>query len=81
LSLESRDESCRQLDAIALGIVAKLDPKMDYLKTVIRKTKEVGQQIGFNNSTIQRWEENKHKQFDKGIEAINESMIKKHRRR
>ena len=49
------DELCRLLDAIALGIEVQFDPLMEYSKTIIRKTKQVAQQIDFPGSAVQHW--------------------------
>ena len=69
--MQSGDNVCRQLDAISLGVEAQFDPLMVYSRKILQKTRSIAQEIGFDDSSIQYWENKKHKQIENGIKAVN----------
>ena len=68
--MESGDNVCRQLDAISLGVEAQIDPLMVHSRRILQKTRSIAQEIGFNDSAIKNWEDNKHKQIENGMKLI-----------
>ena len=44
-----------QIDAIALGVEAKLDPLSNYLKLVTERTVDIARQLAIAEEEIQRW--------------------------
>ncbi len=51
----SANESLLAMDAIAIGVEAKLDPFSAYSKIVIERTLEIAQHLGMAEEEIQRW--------------------------
>jgi len=43
------------MDAIAIGVEAKLDPFSAYSKIVTQRTLEIARQLGMTEEEIQRW--------------------------
>ena len=75
--MESVDNECRQLDAISLGAEAQIDPLMVHSRRILQKTRNIAQELGFNDSAIQGWEDKKHRQIENGIKAINRILMAK----
>jgi len=64
-----------ELDDIAVGIEAKLDPAFSQSRLITQRTVETARQVGFSEATIQRWEAERQKHIEKGNKAINKSIL------
>ena len=51
----SADEPSLAMDAIAIGVEAKLDPFAAYSKVVTQRTTEIARQLGIAEEEIQKW--------------------------
>lgn len=49
------DKPATEMDAIARGVEAKLDPLSSYSKTVTQRTIDIARQLGIDEEEIQRW--------------------------
>ena len=49
------DKPSPEMDAIAVGVEAKLDPFRGYSKTVTQRTLEIARQLGIAKEERQRW--------------------------
>lgn len=71
-ALETRQATSKpssQMDAIAYGVEAKLDPFSSYSKVVTQRTIDVGRQLGIAEGKIQRWAEAKA-QLESGRDKV-----------
>lgn len=64
-------ESSNQMEAIAAGVEAKLDPFFAYSKVVTQRTIDIARRLNITEEEIQRWAATK-----KGLYVENERVIK-----
>ena len=58
---QATGESSTQMDAIARGVEAKLDPLSNYSKLVTERTIDIAQKLGIAEEEIQKWAAEKEK--------------------
>ena len=78
-ALENRqtgNKPCSEIDAIASGVEAMLDPFAAYSKTVTQRTIEAAQQLGIPDKEVQQWASTRAKLDSKRSKGIIASLDK-----
>lgn len=73
---EAKEESVRQMNAIAFGVEAKLDSLTSFLKIATQRTVDVARQLGIAEAEIQKWVAARVKLDSEKKRQINSSLNK-----